>query len=186
MQNAEANPTQSQQIEMAAKSPAKTPAVGSASPDAATQAKEFGSSKHATSAEGFAAKKTSPLPPIDVDPHASDSGDPVVRANSRIVSTDNAGMAATDNTVDTDGKTLEARKDESGRHDNVITSNATLENSVQVPAEGLAGFDSRLGGHYALVRPRKGYRLVFGGTTYDEQPNGSRAEHFFRFEPVKG
>ncbi|PXX07053.1 hypothetical protein C7399_13232 [Paraburkholderia tropica] len=32
MQNAEANPTQRQQNEMAAKGPAKTPAAGSASP----------------------------------------------------------------------------------------------------------------------------------------------------------
>jgi hypothetical protein len=84
MQNAEANPSQSQQNEMAAKSRAKTPAAGSASPDAATQAKEFGSSKHATSADGSIAKKSSPLPPIEVDPYALDSGAPVIRANSRI------------------------------------------------------------------------------------------------------
>ncbi|HEY2020214.1 DUF3005 domain-containing protein [Paraburkholderia sp.] len=186
MQNAEANPSQSQQNEMAAKSPAKTPAAGSASPDAATQAKEFGSSKHATSAEGSTARKTSPLPPIEVDPYASDSGDPVVRANSRIVSVDNAGMAASDDTVDTDGKTLEARKDESPWHDNVITSNATLENNVPVPAVGLGGLDSRPGGHHPLIQPRNGYRVVFGGTTYEEQLNGSRAEHIFRFEPVNG
>jgi hypothetical protein len=51
MQNAEDNPTQKQQNEMAAKSPVHTPAAGTASPDAHTQAKEFGSSSNAGAAE---------------------------------------------------------------------------------------------------------------------------------------
>lgn len=182
MQNAEGNPTQSQQNEMAAKSPAKTPAAGSASPDARTLGKEFAESKHASSAEASAAKKSSPLPAIDLDAYTDESGDPVARANSRIVSTDNANMAATDNTVDTDGKTLEARKDESSWHDNIISSNATLENNVPVPSQGLGGFDSRRGGNLPLIAPRDGYRVVQCGVTYDQQMNGSRAGVVVRFE----
>lgn len=183
MQNAEGNPTQSQQNEMAAKSPAKTPAVGAASPDEKTLAREFGSTRHAGSAESLAGGTTSPLPAIDVDSYTVDSPDPVARANSRIVSTDNANMAATDDTVDTDGKSLEARKNESAWHDNIISSNATLENNVPVPAQGLGGFDSRLGGNLPLIAPREGYRVVFSGYTYQQQMNGSRPELVFHFEP---
>jgi hypothetical protein len=186
MQNAEANPTQSQQNEMAAKSPAKTPAAGTASPDTSTLANEFGGTKHATSAESHAAKKTSPLPPIDIESYTSDSADPVQIARSRIVSTDNANMAATDNTVDTDGKSLEARKNFSIWHDNVITSNATLENNVPIPASGLGGIDSRPMGNLPAVAPKSGYRVVFCGTTYQQQMNGSRAEQVIRFEAVDG
>ncbi|CAB3801150.1 hypothetical protein LMG28138_04952 [Pararobbsia alpina] len=65
MQNAESNPGQAQQNEIAARSPAHTPAAGSASPDAATQAKEFGSSTTASSAEPTLGPKTSNrLPPV--------------------------------------------------------------------------------------------------------------------------
>ena len=126
MQNADKNPTQAQQQEMAAKSPAKTPAAGGDAPDAKTQAREFGSKQNATSAEAGSSKNPAPLPQIDEAAKESDAGDPVVRANKRIVSVDNAGMAASDNTVDTDAKGLEARRDKSSWHDNVISSNATL------------------------------------------------------------
>jgi hypothetical protein len=50
---------------MAARSPAKTPAAGTASPDAATQAKEFGETQQAGSAEAFDVKGVSPLSAID-------------------------------------------------------------------------------------------------------------------------
>ncbi len=62
MQNAEGNPTQAQQNEMAAKSPAKTPAAGATSPDPKTLAQEIGSTKRASSAEAIAAKEPAPLP----------------------------------------------------------------------------------------------------------------------------
>ena len=48
MENAQNNPTQAQQNEIAAKSPAKTPAAGGDMPDAKQQAKEFGRAKRAT------------------------------------------------------------------------------------------------------------------------------------------
>ncbi|WEY43284.1 DUF3005 domain-containing protein [Paraburkholderia sp. SUR17] len=183
MQNAEANPTQQQQKEMAAKSPAKTPAAGD-SPDAATQAKEFGQTRHASSAEATSTRDKSALPSIDMDKVTREAGDPVQRANSRIVSVDSAGMDATDNTVDTDGKSLEAKRDASVWHDNVVTSNATLDNYIPAPAAGLGGVDSRPAGNLPEVRARDGYRVVYCGTVYREESNGTKAEQMIRFERI--
>lgn len=186
MQNADKNPTQAQQQEMAAKSPAKTPAAGADTPDAKTQAREFGSKKNASAAEAVAAKNPAPLPQIDEAAKQSDAGDPVVRANKRIVSVDNAGMAASDNTVDTDAKGLEARRDMSAWHDNVVFSNATLENNVPMAADGLADLDSRPEGNFPLVAMREGWQFVYQGTVNVTERNGTRAEHVFVMEPVAG
>ncbi|WP_250520562.1 DUF3005 domain-containing protein [Caballeronia sp. NCTM1] len=183
MQNAEGNPTQAQQNEMAAKSPAKTPATGTASPDAATQAAEFGRDRNAGSAEPGQRNDPSPLPDIDHASIARDSGDPVQRANSRIVGVDSQGMGSTDDTVDADAKSIEARRDLSGWHDNVITSNATLENNVPAPAAGLGGIDSRVTGNLPSILPKPSYRVVVTETVYAEERNGSRASHVFRLEP---
>jgi hypothetical protein len=183
MQNAEGNPTQAQQNEMAAKSPVKTPATGSASPDASTQAKEFASRSDAGSAEPRDTRSTgSPLPPIDDSLITQESGDPVQRANSRIVGVDNEAMESTDDTVDADAKSIEAKRDLSGWHDNVITSNATLENNVPAPAAGLGGIDSRFIGNGPAILTRKGYRVVVLETVYEEQRNGSRTSHVFSIE----
>ena len=186
MQNADKNPTQAQQQEMAAKSPAKTPAAGADTPDAKTQAREFGSKKNASAAEAVAAKNPAPLPQIDEAAKQSDAGDPVVRANKRIVSVDNAGMAASDNTVDTDAKGLEARRDMSPWHDNVVFSNATLENNVPMAASGLADLDSRPEGNFPLVAMREGWQFVYQGTVNVTERNGTRAEHVFVMEPIAG
>jgi hypothetical protein len=187
MQNAESNPSQAQQNEIAAKSPAHTPAAGSASPDARTQAKEFGSSSTAGSAEPTPGPKTSnPLPDVDLDTYASHSRDPLDRARSRIVSVDVANTASSDNTVDTDGKALEAKRNLSPWHDNVITSNATVENNVPTPASGLGGIDSRHNGSLPQVATRPGWRVIHCGVVYTEETNGSRAEHVIRFERSGG
>jgi hypothetical protein len=95
-------------------------------------------------------------------------------------------MDATDNTVDTDGKSLEAKRDASVWHDNVITSNATLDNNVPTPAAGLGGVDSRPGGNLPEVRARDGYRVVYCGTVYREALNGTRGEQMIRFERIGG
>ncbi|CAB3806594.1 DUF3005 domain-containing protein [Pararobbsia alpina] len=183
MQNAESNPGQAQQNEIAARSPAHTPAAGSASPDAATLAKEFGSSTTASSAEPtFGPKTSNPLPPVDLEAQTSDSKDPLERARSRIVSVDVANTGSTDNTVDTDGKALEAKRNLPAWHDNVLTSNATVENNVPAPATGLGGVDSRAGGNLPLVAARPGWRVVHCGTVYKDEMNGSRAEQVIRFE----
>lgn len=180
-ENAQNNPTQAQQNEIAAKSPGKTPAAGDM-PDAKTQEREFGKAKRATLAESVAAKEPAPLPAIEHGVKDDDSGDPVARANERIVSTDNAGMAASDDTVDTDGKGLEARRDLSPWHDNAINSNATLENSVPVPPDGLVDFDSRPGGNVPLIATREGWRVAYHGTVEIKERNGSRAEQVFSLE----
>jgi len=183
MQNAEDNPTQKQQNEMAAKSPVHTPAAGTASPDAHTQAKEFGSSSNAGAAEPTRRNDNAQnLPPIDLDALTADSPDPVHRASSRTVSVDAANTASTDNTVDTDGKGLEAKRGLSPWHDNVISSNATLENNVPAPAMGLGGIDSRAGGNMPLIAPRDGWQVSYRGTVYIERRNGSLAEHVIQFD----
>jgi len=184
VQNSEGNPSQTQQNAMAARSPAKTPAAGTASPDAATLAKEFGNTRQAGSAEAVNVKGVTPLPAIDVRRETSDSADPLERAKSRIVSVDNAGMAASDNTVDTDGKSLEARRNQGEWHDNVISSNATLENSVITPATGLGGIDSRKNRNVPQVAARAGHRIVYCGIEYRSKVNGSRAEHLITIERI--
>lgn len=183
MENNEHNPTQGQQNEIAAKSPAKTPAAGAASPDAATQAREFGSARHATSAQSVAAKEPAPLPPLHRQTH-DDTGDPVARANARIHSVDNAGMAATDDTVDTDGKGLEARRGASQWQDNVIYSNASLDDSVPVPAEGLVDWDSRKGGTMPVIATRPGWQVSRRGTVMIADRHGAHAEQLFSLDRI--
>jgi hypothetical protein len=183
-ENAQNNPTQAQQNEIAAKSPAKTPAAGGDMPDAKTQGREFGKTKRATLAEAVAAKDPAPLPAIEHGSKDADSPDPVARANAHIVSVDNAAMAASDNTVDTDGKGLEARKDASPWQDNVINSNATLDNNVPVPPDGLVDLDSRPGGNVPLVATRDGWRVAYHGTVDIKERNGSRAEQVFSLERI--
>ncbi|MDR5741320.1 MULTISPECIES: DUF3005 domain-containing protein [unclassified Caballeronia] len=185
MQNAEGNPSQAQQNEMAAKSPVKTPATGTVGPDAAKQAEEFGKTKHAGSAEPGAADDNSPLPSFDESGNQSaarDSGDPVQRASGRIRSVDSDGMESTDDTVDADAKSIEASRDLSGWHDNVISSNATLSNNVPAPAAGLGGIDSRPTGNMPSILPKQGYRVVMGETEYDRELNGSKTSHVFTLE----
>lgn len=182
-ENAQNNPTQAQQNEIAAKSPAKTPAAGDM-PDAKTQALEYDKNKQTAPAQAAAAKNPAPLPAIEHGSKDADSPDPVARANAHIVSVDNAGMAASDDTVDTDGKGLEARRDASPWQDNVISSNATLDNNLFVPPEGLVDLDSRPGGNVPIVATREGWRIVYHGTVEIRERNGSRAEQVFSLERI--
>ncbi|WP_175906327.1 DUF3005 domain-containing protein [Burkholderia sp. BCC1640] len=179
MQNAESNPTPEQQREQIQKSPVKTPAAGDM-PDAATQAAEV--AKHPLTPEAVAAKTPTGLPPIDVDANAVDSGDPVRRAAGRIVTLDNANMAMTDNTVDVDGKGLEARAGATEWHDNVIYSNASLDDAVDTPDEGLGGIESRPGGNMPQIATRPGWRVRYVGDVDVEHGDGTRAEHVIRLE----
>lgn len=182
MQNAESNPTPQKQREIAAKSPVKTPAAGRDMPDAATQEQETRAHERKLTAEAIAGKTPTGLPPIDVDRYASGDGDPVRRAASRIVTLDNANMAATDNTVDVDGKGLEARTGASEWHDNVIYSNASLDEAVDTPDDSLAGIESRPHGYRPEVEPSEGWRVVYLGTVDIEHTLGARTEHKFSFE----
>ncbi|MGF6372841.1 DUF3005 domain-containing protein [Paraburkholderia sp. MM5482-R1] len=71
-----------------------------------------------------------------------------------------------DSTVDTDGKNREAAR--LAGHgaispDAVTTSNATLDNSVPESLDGMAGFDSRVGGNHLLLALEPGYSVIDKG-----------------------
>ncbi|WP_118179741.1 DUF3005 domain-containing protein [Paraburkholderia phosphatilytica] len=182
MQNAQSNPTQSQQNEMAAKSPAKTPATGGAGPDVKTQAREFSAPAKAQTGQTIAGKQPAPLPIVQPGAGAEASGDPVRRAAQRIVSVDVANSGASDSSIDTDGKGLEAAREASGWTDNVVTSEATGDNAIATPDEGLGGFDSRVGGNLPGIAARPGWRVRSHGAVYVERLNGGRAELLISFE----
>jgi hypothetical protein len=136
MNNAENNPSQAKQNAIEADTPGTTPAQETARADPATLSAELGSPDKRKPVSSVDGDDPDPLPDIDLDGITVDSGDPVQRANSRIVSVDSANMGASDNTVDTDGKGLEAMRGEPLQRDNVIGSNATLINNVAAPAVG--------------------------------------------------
>jgi hypothetical protein len=81
-----------------------------------------------------------------------------------------------DSTVDTDGKNLEAARIAGHSPigpDEVTTTNATHVNSVPEARDGLAGFDSRVGGNHLLLALEPGYTVVDKGMiapqkAYDE------------------
>jgi hypothetical protein len=109
--------------------------------------------------------------------NSNDTGKPLVTApaggpNSTELHNDRTH----DSTVDTDGKYLEAAR-LAGHSpigpDEVTTTNATLVNSMPEAKDGLAGFDSRVGGNHLLLALEPGYAVVDKGmiapqSTYDE------------------
>ena len=71
-----------------------------------------------------------------------------------------------DSTVETDGKNLEAARIAGLSPiaaDEIITSNATLSNSVPEALDGMAGFDSRVGGNHLLLALEPGYTVIDKG-----------------------
>src|SRR5258708_36222150 len=78
-----------------------------------------------------------------------------------------------DSTVDTDGKNHEAAR-LAGRGiigpDEVTTSNATLAKTVPEARDGLAGFDSRVGGNHLLLALEPGYTVVDHGMISPDKP----------------
>ncbi|NIF54294.1 DUF3005 domain-containing protein [Burkholderia sp. Ax-1724] len=106
-------------------------------------------------------------------------------------STDLHNERTHDSTVDTDGKNLEAARIAGHSPispDEIITSNATLANSVPEALDGMAGFDSRPGGNHLLLALEPGYAVIDKGMTapqgaysadhqYDDpRPVGQRQE----------
>ncbi|WP_342705935.1 DUF3005 domain-containing protein [Burkholderia arboris] len=132
--------------------------------------------------EAIAAKTPTGLPPIERGTPAVGSGDPVRRAAARIPTLDNANMAMTDSTVDVDGKGMEAAAGASKWHDNVIYSNASLDEAVETPDEGLGGIESRPSGNLPQIATRPGWRVRHVGEVDIERGDGTRAEHVIRFE----
>lgn len=182
MNNAENNPTQSQQNEIQARSPAGTPAQETSRANPATMAAEFGDDKAHHSVSESQGVDPDPMPGIDLNSITADTPDPVQRANSRIVSVDSANMDASDNTVDTDGKGLDAMRDRSPLHDNVVGTNATLVNNVATPAHGLGGIDSRSDGNRPQIALRAGWTMTYQGCTETTGVNGGRVEHLISIE----
>ncbi|SMG02325.1 DUF3005 domain-containing protein [Burkholderia singularis] len=185
MSNAHSNPARATHDGMPARNPVKRSAAARDrrdTPDAA-QANEAPRAPK-LSPERAAAKLPTGLPPIDRDAYSADSGDPVRRAASRIVSIDNANMAATDNSVDVDGKGMEARQGASEWQDNVIYSNASLDDSVDTPDDGLGGFESRPAGNVPQIALRRGWRVRYVGAVEVERGDGRRAEHVICLEPL--
>jgi hypothetical protein len=184
MNNAESNPSQAQQRRQQATSPGTTPATETARLDPHTAAVELdpASAQHTAPPSS----DPNPLPSIDENRPTNSSADPVVRANSRIISTDSANMESTDNTVDTDRKSLDAKRDLSPMHDNVVGTNATLENNIPAPAFGLGGIDSRRGGNLPRIALRPGWTIRHQGTVNLPTVNGGRTEHIIFIERAEG
>src|SRR6266702_2761859 len=61
--------------------------------------------------------------------------------------------------------------------DEITTSNATLSNSVPVAHDGMAGFDSRVGGNHLLLALEPGYTVIDKGMV--EPQGASSADHQF-------
>jgi hypothetical protein len=78
-----------------------------------------------------------------------------------------------DSTVDTDGKNFEAARIAGYRPiapDEITTSNATLSNSVPEALDGMAGFDSRVGGNRLLLALEPGCTVIDKGMV---EPQGA-------------
>lgn len=75
-----------------------------------------------------------------------------------------------DSTVDTDGKDSEARRDLPILRDHVISSNASLDDSVATPDLGLGGIESRPGGNMPLIAAAPGYRVEYLGSVSEISP----------------
>ncbi|MEX3582637.1 MAG: DUF3005 domain-containing protein [Burkholderia sp.] len=134
--------------------------------------------------ERIASKMPTGLPPIDRARYALlEHGDPVRRAASRIATLDNANMGASDSCVDVDGKSFDAHRDAPHWRDNVIYSNASLDDSVSTPDEGLAGFASRHGGSQPAVETRLGWQVSQAGIVDAGRTYGARTERVIRLEP---
>jgi hypothetical protein len=87
-----------------------------------------------------------------------------------------------DDTVDTDGKNIQAKRDMEMRErepDSVITSNATPVNFVPEPGDGLGGFDSRPARNGLLLALERGFRLIDRGMVSPQVPE---LEEKMRFE----
>ncbi len=128
-------------------------------------------------------RKPNTPPEADADqPAEFASSDPLSIASRRILTVEVAGTAASNSSVDADGKTLEARRDITERHDNIVTSNATMENHVAVAADGLGGFDSRTVRAVPHIAALPGYRVVVRGYVVVESRHGERTDVLISLE----
>ena len=87
-------------------------------------------------------------------------------------------------TVDVDGKGMEAAAGASKWHDNVIYSNASLDDAVETRDDGLGGIESRPSGNLPQIATRPGWRGRHVGDVDIEHGDGTRAEHVIRLERI--
>lgn len=98
----------------------------------------------------------------DIDKTTNAAGPSAARSNSAELHNDRTH----DSTVDTDGKNLEAARIAGHSPiavDEITTSNASLDNSVPEAHDGMAGFDSRVGGNHLLLALAPGYSVIDRG-----------------------
>lgn len=162
MSQSEFNPPRQEQKEQARQSPLKQLET------------ETAHTNPAHVAQGAKAHQDGPNPSQGRSEHSASDGDEIrpdrgarttsfpedVRPSGIDVNNDDTS----DSTVDTDGKDHDAKR--LGRlEDSEVVSNATLENSVLTPPEGLAGIDSRRGGNLPPVQAEGGAHVVEAGTS---------------------
>jgi hypothetical protein len=166
MSSAESNDPKDKQTQQAADSPIKTPAAETAHvkmSDAAQAAS--GGEAHA----GAGAK----APRNDAPPPAGMVIGPDGRPETLARGADVMNDGTLDDTVDADGKNIQAQRYDqmiATEPDAVINSNATTENYVPTPDDGLGGFDSRLGRNGVLLMLEKGYRMIDRGMVAPSVP----------------
>jgi hypothetical protein len=89
-----------------------------------------------------------------------------------------------DSTVDTDGKNLEAARIagySAISPDEITTTNATLINSVPEAHDGMAGFDSRVGGNHLLLALEPGCTVIDKGMV---EPQGPESDEDLFDDPL--
>lgn len=159
MSNANANDPKNKQNEQTAQSPIKTPGAETVHvkmSDAATAA--AGGKAHA----GANAKQ----PQRDAAAYADTEIGPDGLRERRPLGTDVLNDDMLDDTVDADGKNIQAQRYDQMMEtepDAVISNNATPVNHVSTPDDGLGGFDSRLGRNGLLLMLERGYRMIDRG-----------------------
>ena len=186
---AHANPTQGQQSARGGQSPVKEPAHETAHANPEKMAHDFAKSSpegHHPDAHKEETRKVArnhaPLPRVDPNLAAIDHPDPVKVASSRIVSVDAGGTDMSGNTVDSDGKSREALRERKVRQDNFVHSNATLDEHVVTPPDGLGGIDSRFDGPGVSIATQPGWHVVDLGTTTTQDMNGPKTSRHIRLE----
>jgi hypothetical protein len=159
MNNAESNDPKEKQNAQAAQSPIKTPSAETAhvqSGDAHTAA--AGGEAHA----GAHAKQPRRDPAAYADTEIGPDGLREQRPRGADVVNDDT----LDDTVDADGKNIQAKRYDQMLEDEpdaVINNNATPVNYVDTPDDGLGGFDSRKGRNGLLLMLERGYRMIDRG-----------------------
>jgi hypothetical protein len=151
MNNAEGNEPKDKQTQRAGESPVKIPAAETAHLNVQDAAKAASGQE-----AGLGQARAS---------GASDPDNDGLMARHP-VGQDVLNDGSLDDTVDTDGKNRDAKRDMELRErdpDSVIISNATLVNYVGEPGDGLGGFDSRPARNGLLLALERGYRMIDRG-----------------------